>query len=417
MHAGIAPGGEPWCRLSVLKAPECLVSYLVLTSNESDPQNVHLVDITMFYAAEGGGVRTYLTAKAEWLRQRTRIQHTVVAPDIYGNYYDPCFVGVPSLPIPGNSAYRLPMSTRVAARVLQRLQPDLIEVGDPYQFAWAALRVKRDSNIPVVAFYHSDLLQIVEHRLGAAARRAVQKYVSHLYSQFDLVLAPSQVMVHRLREIGIERVRHQPLGVDTSVFAPERRDDGLRARLGLPKDARLLIYAGRFTREKKLPLLIDAVHRLGDPYYLVMVGSGNCLAESPRLVHIPFQRDAQALASVIASCDVLVHPGDQETFGLVVLEAMACGIPVLGVAAGGVGELVEPDAGLLVRPGSVAALTEGIAGIYQCDLAALGAGGRRKVLEKYDWNLIVPQLIAQYGSLFAARERAELEAGLTYAID
>jgi alpha-1,6-mannosyltransferase len=371
----------------------------------------------MFYAAEGGGVRTYLTAKANWLSLRSRIQHTVVAPSQEKEHDRASFVGVPSIPLPHVNGYRMPLSTRIAARVLQRLQPDLIEVGDPYQFAWSALRAKHELNVPVVAFYHSDLQQVVEHRFGPAARRAATKYASYLYRKFDLVLAPSKVMMERLRDIGVDQARHQPLGVDTSIFKPECRDDGLRMRLGLPREARLLVYAGRFTQEKKLPLLFDAVHRLGHPYYLLMVGSGSALPASSRVIRLPFQRNPQALAGVLASCDLLVHPGDQETFGLVVLEAMACGVPVVGMAAGGVSELVDSNTGALVKPGSAAALAEGIRHLYHSERADLGANARRRVLEKYDWNLIIPQLIAQYGSLFATHQRAELEAGLSYAID
>lgn len=378
---------------------------------------MHFVDVTMFCAAEGGGVRTYLAAKSEWLARHTRIQHTIVGPGPCSGYDHSSYVSVPGMTIPNTNGYRLPISGRIASRVLQHLQPDLIEVGDASQFAWAALRVKRKTNVPVVAFYHSDLVQIAEKRFGAFAGRAVAHYASSLYRQFDLVLAPSQLMVQRLHDLGVERVRRQPLGVDTSIFSPEQRDETFRARLGLPRDARLLVYAGRFTREKKLPLLMEAIQRLGDPYYLVMVGSGKMPEHSPRLIHLPFQCDLRILASVIASCDVLVHPGDQETFGLVVLEAMACGIPVLGVAAGGVAELVTGDTGLLVQPGSAAALMEGLKNMYDCDRAQLGANGRRIMLEKYDWNLIVPQLVAQYANLFAAHERAELEAGLSYAAE
>ncbi len=375
---------------------------------------MHIVDITMFYAAEGGGVRTYLTAKADWLAQRIRLQHTIVAPGQEKNH-GTGFVGVPSISVPRTNGYRMPLYAGMAARALRRLQPDVIEVGDPYQVAWAALRVKRELNVPVVAFYHSDLQQVIGHRFGALAARAAAKYASTLYRQFDMVLAPSQVMMQRLRELGLERVRHQPLGVDTSIFTPQRREAGFRARLGLPEETRLLVYAGRFAREKKLPLLLEAVHRLGHPYMLLMVGSGMHVPASPRLIQLPFQRNPEALASILASCDLLVHPGDQETFGLVVLEAMACGIPVVGMAAGGVAELVDSDTGLLVTPGNAKLLADAIHDVFESDRALLGANARRKVLEKYDWRLIIPQLIAQYASLFASRQRAELEAGLLYA--
>jgi alpha-1,6-mannosyltransferase len=303
----------------------------------------------------------------------------------------------------------------MAARALHRLAPDLIEVGDPYQFAWSALRARDHLDVPVVAFYHSDLPQLVAHRFGLSAQRAATRYISYLYKQFDLVLAPSNAMARRLRNMGISQVQLQPLGVDTTVFSPQRKNRQLRAQLGLPAQTRLLVYAGRFTREKKLPLLIEAVERLGSPYHLVMIGSGGEFPPSPRVTCLPFQRHPSSLASLIAGCDVLVHPGDQETFGLVVLEAMACGIPVVGMAAAGVAELVERDTGLLVRPGSAAALAEGIAQIYCADVEVMGANARRKTLEKYDWNRIMPQLIQRYAKLLAAPQRAELD--MRYALD
>jgi alpha-1,6-mannosyltransferase len=371
----------------------------------------------MFYAREGGGVKTYLAAKADWLAQRARIRHTLVAPMPRGGNRDVSFVSVPSVPIPYANGYRMPLSIRTAARTLHRLQPDLIEVGDPYHFAWAALRVRDDIGVPAVAFYHSDLPCVIGQRFGAIAQRVATRYAGYLYRQFDLVLAPSQLMVNRLREMGVEQVRHQPLGVDSAVFSPALRDRQMRAHLGLPENTRLLMYAGRFTREKKLRLLIEAVERLGDPYHLVMVGGGGELPASPRVTQVPFQRNARALAALIAGADLLVHPGDQETFGLVVLEAMACGIPVLGVAAGGVSELITHDTGLLVEPGSAAALADGIRLLYRRDLASLGANARRLILEKYEWRLIIPQLMTHYASLFAARQRAELDAEATYVVD
>jgi alpha-1,6-mannosyltransferase len=103
------------------------------------------------------------------------------------------------------------------------------------------------------------------------------------------------------------------------------------------------------------------------------------------------------------SCDVLVHPGLQETFGLVVLEAMACGLPVVGMASGGVAELVDDKTGILVKPGSMEDLAQGIRHVYKKGIAELGRNARRKVVQQYDWDHIMPQLMAQYVSLIASR--------------
>jgi len=370
----------------------------------------------MFYADEGGGVRSYLDAKARWLARHSRVQHTIVSPSIHTSERNPAALGISGMAIPGIRGYRMPVSVAATFHTLQRLQPDLIEVGDPFQCAWAALRMKRQYQIPAVAFYHSDMQQLIGHRFGDLAQQAAQKYLKHLYQQFDMVLAPSNMMMQLLHSMGVHHAAHQPLGVDTWMFCPQRRDPSLRAQLRLPPETRLLVYAGRFAPEKKLGLAIEAVRKLGKSYHLVLIGSGEELPRTSQTTFIPFVRDSRLVAELLASCDVLIHPGDCETFGLVILEAMACGLPVVGTNAGGVSELVCEQTGVLVAPNSTDSLCAGIEAIFQQDLTRLGANARRKALNVYDWDRIVPQLLQRYAGLLASNQRAELEAeaGIAY---
>jgi alpha-1,6-mannosyltransferase len=380
---------------------------------------MHLVDLTMFFPAVTGGVGTYLAAKSRWLDANTRIRHTIVAPVAPYAAEASHVVAIPGMPLPGSHGYRLPLSMRQAARTVERLQPDLIECSDPYQCAWSVLDAARSLGVPAIAFYHSDLPTLVGQRFGQAARRGAMRYVARLYRKFDMVLTPSMVMVERLRLLGIERVVRQPLGVDTTIYSPHRAAPGpvLRARLGLPPQARLLVYAGRFTREKRLPLLLEAVRRLGEPYHLLVIGSGPDLPPLERVHRLPFQAEPARLASLIGACDLLVHPGDQETFGMVVLEAMACGIPVLGTASGGVAELVDDEVGMLVAPNDADALAEGIAAIYRRDLRALGKSARRRMVAHYDWNVVMPQLVRHYAALTGGVQAAHAVEESKYAIE
>jgi alpha-1,6-mannosyltransferase len=370
---------------------------------------MHLVDITVFYAPEGGGVSTYLNAKARWLSRHSRVQHTILSPNVRSGGRAPALVRMPGVSVPGIHGYRMPLSVSGPMRQLADAQPDLVEAGDAGQCAWAALRMQQRHGVPAVAFYHSDLPRLVEHRLGKFSANAVRKYLAQLYSQFDMVLAPSRLMVQQLAALGVEGALHQPLGIDSGVFRPERRVDTLREHLRLAPNARLLVYAGRFTPEKKLGVLIDAVRKLGRPYHLVLVGSGTELPRFPQITYVPFKRDQRQLARLLASCDVLVHPGDCETFGLIVLEAMACGLPVVGTAGGGVAELVDEDTGILAQPNNADSLAEAIEAIYARDLAQLGINARRKAQDHYDWDRVLPQLSQRYGSLLASGERAALE--------
>lgn len=373
---------------------------------------MHLVDITMFYAAEGGGVSTYLNAKGRWLAQHDRhcqLRHSILSPNVASGGHAPALVNVPAVAVPGIHGYRWPLSVGGAARILARLEPDLIEAGDAGPGAWAALRVKRRLGVPAVAFYHSDLPSLMQRRFGHAGMCVARRYLAALYSQFELVLAPSRLMVQQLASMGIEAI-HQPLGVDVNTFAPRRRVATLRQHLRVPPEARLLVYAGRFTPEKNLGLLIDAVRKLGRPYHLVLVGGGRVdLPRYPQTSFIAFKRDQRSLARLLASCDVMVHPGGCETFGLIALEAMACGLPVVGTTSGGIAELVDDSTGLLVRPNSVAELCAGIEAIYQRDLPRLSLAATAKAHDHYDWSLIMPQLMNRYCALLASRERADLE--------
>ncbi|QAU36061.1 glycosyltransferase family 1 protein [Janthinobacterium sp. 17J80-10] len=370
----------------------------------------------MFYATEGGGVRSYLNAKARWLARRSRIEHTIVSPSIRAAEHDQAVLAIPGLPIPGIRGYRLPLSIGSAYRALERLQPDLIEVGDASTCAWAALRMKRRHHIPLVAFYHSDMQHLIGCRFGSLAQQAAQAYLRHVYQKFDMVLAPSNLMVQQLHAMGLNNVRHQPLGVDTWVFCPQRRDATLRAQLRLPPNTRLLVYAGRFSPEKKLLLAIEAVRKLGKPYHLILIGSGEELPRTRQTTYIPFMRDPRLLAQLISSCDVLLHPGDCETFGLVILEAMACGLPIVGTSAGGVGELVSEQTGILVPPNSAASLSEGIEAVFRTDLVQMGNNARQIATSQYAWDRIVPQLLRLYAGLLATNQREELEAeaGIAY---
>lgn len=379
---------------------------------------MHLVDLTLFYTPESGGVKTYLTAKAKWIAKFSGIQHSIVVPRSKHESYGQGVLGVPSMAVPFMQGYRMPRSRKVAASLLSGLTPDCIEVSDPFHFAWAALEAKKRTHVPIVAFCHSDLPRSIGLRFGKHAERASMKYLSNLYRQFDLVLSPSAGLAQKLRDNGISRVRHQPLGVDTVLFSPVWRDHDLRARLALPKNTRLLVFGGHFAKEDNFALLIKTVERLGPPYHLLIIGSGAKPPASRRISVMPFQQDARILATLMASCDLFVHPGLQESFGPALLEAMACGLPVVGMASAGMAELVDDKTGMLVKPGNADELTEGIHHIFRRGLGELGINARRKVVQQYDWNQIMPQLMAHYVSLIASTgQRARHSSSTPYYAD
>src|SRR6185312_9001007 len=210
------------------------------------------------------------------------------------------------------------------------------------------------------------------------AGMAVRAYAREFYRRCDLVVAPSDFMRAQLDEWGVERVIARPLGVDTETFSPARRAPGLRRELGLPPRVRLLAYAGRFSREKNVDVLLDTFRTLGPGYHLVLAGPPADLTLPHNVTLLPFLQSSLELARILASADALVHAGDQETFGLVVLEAMACGRGVIAANAGAMPELITPDTGVLVPPRDAQAMAEGIVEFYRRDPVAQGAAARAR---------------------------------------
>ena len=218
---------------------------------------MHLVDTTLFYSPTSGGVKRYLSAKHAWLAAHTSWEHTIVVPGRDTQLERGGVCTLSGYPVPGTFNYRLPLNARRWARLLDALEPTLIEAGDAFHPAWCAWRVAQRRGIPLVGFYHSNLPQLAGRRMcGGLTEPTIRRYLRWLYERFDVVFAPSRLMCEYLNELGVPHTVHQPLGVDSEVFSPARRRAGLRERLGLAEHARVLVYAGRFAREKNLRPII-----------------------------------------------------------------------------------------------------------------------------------------------------------------
>jgi alpha-1,6-mannosyltransferase len=360
---------------------------------------MHIVDVTLFFAPHSGGVKRYLLAKRQFFSDRTDVRHTLVVPGAWNRRHERGIVEMKCLRIPGGGGYRLPLDVIRWARTLRELAPDVIEAADPYHLAWVALGVADRLGIPAVAFAHSDLARLFGDRFAPAIGRAAGIYLRHLYRRFDAVLAPSRLIAERLGDLGIDNVAIQPLGVDGTVFHPSRRDPALRAELGLADDARILIFAGRMAREKEIPLLMRVLAGLGAPYHLLLVGGERRETLAPNVTMLPYEQDATRLARLLASSDALIHAGRHETFGMILVEAMACALPVIAVRSGAVTEIVRPDIGRVAAPDDARSLAGAVRSIFAGDRAAMGAAARAHAEREYLWENTLPRLVAHYAEL------------------
>lgn len=355
----------------------------------------------MLYAPRSGGVKRYLNAKRAWLsRFRTGVRHTLVAPGPRHFHDGHGRVSIYAAPLPFGDGYRWPMSQRTWMDRLIRQAPAIIEAGDPYTPGLAALKAGAKLGVPVVGFCHTDLGALAALLIGDWAEKPVRRRWAAVYGDFDQAVAPSRFIADRLIDAGVRSAIALPLGVDTEVFHPGTADrEALRRDLGLQSHHRLLVFAGRPAREKRIEVLVEAVERLGDDYRLLLVGAGDAAPPSARVMALPYVAQPGQLARILASCDAFVHGNDAEPFGLVVLEAMACGLPVVGVAAGGVAESVDEAVGQLAVRSDGRAMSQAITALFERDVGAVGRAARLRVEERHGWNRVFERLGDIYARL------------------
>lgn len=360
-----------------------------------------LVDTTMLYAPRSGGVKRYLLSKKAWLeRNRPGVAHSLVVPGPHHEAGDDGVIKLHATKLPFGDGYRWPSSVQRWGAWLAALEPSVIEAGDPYTPGQGALEAGQRAGCPVVGFCHSDPAGLAALHFGEWAKKPVEKRWAQLFSQFDRVVSPSRFIARRLEEAGVRDIVIRPLGVEIDTFHPDRRDRAwLLDKLDLPDSARLLCFAGRPAREKNIGVLIEAVQRLGAPYYLVLVGAGAGMPAEERVISLPYEANPRVVAKIIASCDAFVHANDKEPFGLIVLEAMACGRPVVGVNAGGVAETVDETVGQLARTADPAHYAEAVEALFQRDIEAIGQAARARTVDRFAWNRVFEDLCTVYADV------------------
>lgn len=387
-----------------------------------------LCTVTQSYAPTGGGVRTFIHAEREWCAGNG-IEHVLIVP---GGEDATTRDGLLTLHtvrspfVPGSNVYRLLLRSRHVGHLLERERPHVIELHDAYNLPWAAFRHRERHGGIVSAFYMTDLpVAYVEsplrRRVGSfiagAARAATERYLRRLYGRCDLVTAISPSMCERLHSFGVAHARTVQLGVDLDTFSPVRRSDAVRRRLGVAPDELLLIYAGRLDGEKRPDVVLSAFEQLpaSFPARLVIAGDGpmrDALARRAeaggRARVLPFVQDRFEMAALLASADIYVSAMAHETFGLAVVEAQACGLPVVGVRAGAMIDRVQEGEGFLVTPDSPDALAERIVTVPRTEWQAMGSRARARVMQEFSWNRTFETLHRMYA------DRVELKPATTH---
>lgn len=379
-----------------------------------------ICDLTQFYSPVSGGVKRYITEKRRYLQQHTQDEHYLIVPgentrhSVEGRLHT---LTIQSPRLDRTSRYRLLLNTRLVRDFLDDIRPDVIESGDPYHLAWSAQRAGRELHIPVFGFYHSHFpeayLRTVLKYGGSWLRDAVmayaQDYIVKLYSQFHNTLVPSDHLRDLLNRWGIDNAVTLKLGVDVDNFSPAPDDGALRRELGISPDAFVLLYVGRLSGEKNIPVLLEAFRLLkkkaSSPYHLIIVGDGPLRRLLPEVRHETnaltwrhYLNDNTALARYYRTANLFVHPGICETFGLVVLEAQGCGCPAVGIRGSYMDANVMVGLDQWADCNTPESLAEAITRMSALNLPALGKEAAVAVHDRFSWNRVFGELWKYYSA-------------------
>jgi glycosyltransferase involved in cell wall biosynthesis len=240
-------------------------------------------------------------------------------------------------------------------------RPDAVYIATEGPLGWSALRAARRLGLPIATGFHTRFDLFVEHYGAAALRPLALAWMRRFHNRANATLVPTEELRDWLAQAGIPNVVHLARGVDTALFTPERRDDALRRAWGLETDDLAVIHVGRIAPEKNLGLVVQAYHAIRacvPTARMIWVGDGPALADlrrrHPDHVFCGMQR-GEALARHYASGDLFLFPSLTETFGNVVVEAMASGLAVVAFHTGAAREHLDGcDHASPVAPGDEA---------------------------------------------------------------
>jgi glycosyltransferase involved in cell wall biosynthesis len=318
--------------------------------------------------------------------------------------------GLSAFPLPMYPELKIAVPRPTIRKALEEFQPDIIHVVNPAVLGLAGIYYAKTLDIPLVASYHTHLPQYLHHYGFGAFEGFLWELIRAVHNQAQLNLCTSTAMVEELRSHGVEHLDLWQRGVDTEMFQPSLKSAKMRDRLsqGHPEDP-LLLYVGRVSPEKEIENIKPVLEAIPNAR-LAIVGDGphrKVLQQHFKGTRTHFVGYLQGieLASAFASADAFVFPSRTETLGLVLLEAMAAGCPVVAARSGGIPDIVTDGAnGYLFDPkdsqGAIAATQRLLAA--QEERETLRSNARIEA-ERWGWSAATRQLQAYYQTVLQSR--------------
>lgn len=334
----------------------------------------------------------------------------VIAPDADRQEYEGSKVlGLKGFPLPIYPELRVAMPRPAMSRALKKFRPDVIHVVNPVVLGLGGIYYAKTRGVPLVCSFHTHLPRYLHHYRLGALERLVWEVLRSAHNKAQINLCISREMEHELRLRGVERVQlGWRGGVDVELFDAARRDPAMRARLsGGAPERPLLLYVGRLSAEKSVEQLRPLLEEVPGAR-LAVVGDGpHRAALEAHFAGTPttfagYLYGAE-LAAAYASADAFVFASSSETLGLVLLEAMASGCPVVAARAGGIPDVVDHGvSGFLFDPANPSEAAAQVRSLLADPALAerIRRQGRAQA-DRWSWASATTELRSWYAAMLA----------------
>lgn len=361
--------------------------------------------VTETFLPSTDGVVTRLTKAIRHFRKKGH-DVLVIAPDLGVNEFEGAkVVGIQPVKLPFYKSRPWTLPSRDVKYILQDYKPDVVHAVNPILLASSAVKYARKLRLPLVASFHTNVPKYMEFYNAGAAQPILWSYLRNLHNQAGVNLVTSNAMYDELDKQEINNLHVLPRGVDIENLSPSYNDIETRLELtdGHPERP-LLIFVGRLAHEKNIHTLLPLMKERQD-LSLAIIGDGPVKEDLEKLfkgtntVFTGF-RHGMELAKAYASADAFIFPSVSETLGLVILEGMASGLPVIAVRSGPTMEQIEDgENGLLYDDGDLKSLSNAVDKLKDIDLVMKLKKNARIEAEKYSWDNASEALLKHYENM------------------
>jgi glycosyltransferase involved in cell wall biosynthesis len=359
--------------------------------------------VTETFLPSTDGVVTRLTQAVKYFRSLDH-EVLVIAPDLGVSEYEGAKVeGIKTITFPFYRYRKFSLPSKKIKRLLDAFQPDIVHAANPALIAASAVRYANKLNFPLLASYHTHIPKYLDYyKFYKPAKPILWSYIRRLHNTAELNLCTSETIREELLEQNIHHLHVLQRGVDTKKRHPKYYDSEMRDRLtNGDKSKKLLIFVGRLAIEKeihKIKPLLDA----RDDIMLVIIGDGparNDLIHKFKGTNTIFTGflHGEELSKAFASADAFIFPSVSETLGLVILEAMASGLPVVAAKSGPtIEQISDGETGLLFENENVDSMINAMNKLDDKNVLKQMRKNARKEAEKFSWEKASQQLLDFY---------------------